>query len=828
MTATAADGTTTTATVSAWSDTQITSTIALAPGVYRVSVTGSNGRTTVNGIGLHVLGAGYQPVLLQVNPPTAAVAAMSSTAKGGVPGVDAGTKLNFGSNGVAAQVDTTYLNGTVDKAEDVVQKALDAASAYAPTDATTPAPLVVVWPKTSKVATNAHGDYFENLVVGTPVKLQGVGTGGFQGATYLRGTTLNGLGFNADNAQGTLWLDAVTRYVGATNAVNVADGAVLTYLGHAGYDKATSATNRASLDGFTVTGGDQGGAAPNNLNAVTGAAVTPAGGTGITTQGGGVFLDGHVDNLQVSDNAITGNSGSYAGAIRVGTPYSAQTAPVAGSTELDPNTGLTVTYNRITDNGGTNLAGGIGLFDGSGGYSIDHNDICGNFSAEYGGGISHYGRSDGGSITFNRIYLNQSYDEGGGVMLAGELNLDQTQVSPGAARQITATDTAGPATPIRIDGNVVERNVANDDGGGLRFLSAGNTPIDVTNNSVVDNISTHEGGGIALDDSTMVRIVGDTVMKNVTTATAVTSNGDPAPAGISTAGNSDQLQATLPSGSPAYSKPFVQDVVLLDNRAGAFAPSLGTTLPSVSGSLGTAAATVDKDTTFLVEQTAAGSGSIPAPTVNTRTGRRIVVANTGTASLTLQGAAIAAGGRQAFEWNGTTWVTSTVGPLPVPVTGIGQLDDPGTVTVWDLGSTDAGVTGMDAAYSIVSAAVADGTSTQAPVTVTSTGATLTATGDVAVPATGAASVVRTPRDVSVTILNSRTFPAFRQAVIVTTAVSPTWDSDYHLAAGTNPAANAGSSAITPPTGPTPVTNVGHDIDNATRSGTYDIGSDEAF
>ena len=39
-------------------------------------------------------------------------------------------------------------------------------------------------------------------------------------------------------------------------------------------------------------------------------------------------------------------------------------------------------------------------------------------------------------------------------------------------------------------------------------------------------------------------------MKNITTATAITSNGQPAPAGLSTATNSGQLQATLPAGSP--------------------------------------------------------------------------------------------------------------------------------------------------------------------------------------------------------------------------------------------------------------------------------------
>jgi hypothetical protein len=126
---------------------------------------------------------------------------------------------------------------------------------------------------------------------------------------------------------------------------------------------------------------------------------------------------------------------------------------------------------------------------------------------------------------------------------------------------------------LTIDGNTVERNLANDDGGGIRFLQAGNVPISVTNNFVNDNISTHEGGGFALDDSTKVSIIGNTVMRNITTATAATSDGKPAPAGLSVAANSDQLQATLgtPSATnpiPLYSKPVLKSNLFAGNLAG--------------------------------------------------------------------------------------------------------------------------------------------------------------------------------------------------------------------------------------------------------------------
>ena len=562
---------------SSWSDTKIVFTVSApsgaAPtaGVYQLSVTGSNGRQSVNGLSLHILGTGYNPTLFQVNP--------DATHGADSPGRNFGYRNGGTGAWDASIVDDQYdAAGTYTAAENVVQRALNAARASAPSgNSSNPAPLVVVWPKdpTKTPSTNATGDYFENLVVGAAVKLQGVGTGGFQGtgttATFVPGSRLNGLGFNADNLNGTQWINTVTSY--GPDPATVPDGATITVLGTGNSTSGGSfttagstANRRPSFDGLYITGGDEGGAGLANQNTINGANSTPVGGNGaLSSQGGGVYLFGGANNVQISNDHIDGNSGAYGGGVRVGTAYTANNAN--GSTPSNwANTNVAITHDRITSNGGTNLAGGIGLFDGSANYSIDHNDICGNFSSEYGGGISHYGRSDGGSIMANRVYLNQSYDEGGGVMIAGELNPNLTQPSLGAAST---------SSKLTIDGNLVQDNLANDDGGGIRFLSAGNVRIDVTNNSVVDNISTHEGGGFALDDSTNVRIVGNTVMKNLTTASAITSNGQPAAAGLSTANNSTALQGTLPAGSAAYSKPTLIDNVFVDNRAGSFDPVTG-------------------------------------------------------------------------------------------------------------------------------------------------------------------------------------------------------------------------------------------------------------
>jgi hypothetical protein len=180
-------------------------------------------------------------------------------------------------------------------------------------------------------------------------------------------------------------------------------------------------------------------------------------------------------------------------------------------------------------------------------------------------------------------------------MLAGELPASPTGLSPGT----------GAAT---IDANVIDANLASDDGGGIRLLQVAGThvsksdpqTITITNNTVTNNVSAHEGGGIALDDAPFVTIADNTVAGNLTTATAVTSDGLPAPAGLATGPNSDPLMAKLNSsgfslsafafvkvtGQSSYSKPVLLDNVFDDNRAGTYVGGyvrgIGGTLPDGS------------------------------------------------------------------------------------------------------------------------------------------------------------------------------------------------------------------------------------------------------
>ncbi len=413
-----------------------------------------------------------------------------------------------------------------------IQSAVDAAAA-APEGRGL---LVVVYP-------SASGFYLENVIMYEAMKLQGVGPGGrYADGTIVPGSVIDGRGVTGDTAYAENWRVFIASLPWSGNQ-NIYEGPVVYVLAQDGNFTSTI-RRRAGIDGFTIQGGDQ-QTFPNEV----GANNEP-----IAIQGGGIFVNGYARYLQITNNILESNGGAYGSAIRLGTPH------LPGASNDNQNDFVRIANNRILANGGTNLAGAVGIFSGAQGYEVASNDICGNFSAEYGGGISHYGYSPNGQIHHNRIYFNRSYDEGGGIIIAGELPADPNLLTPGAG-------------PVDVFANLIQNNLANDDGGGLRFLMSGNFPYNVYNNIIVNNISTHEGGGVSLNDAPNVRFYNNTVMKNITTASAVTSNGQPAPAGLSSSRNSNLLQATLPGGSPIFSDPLLFNNIFWDNRAGTFVGS---------------------------------------------------------------------------------------------------------------------------------------------------------------------------------------------------------------------------------------------------------------
>ena len=516
-----------------WSDTQITiepqNYAQFDGGPHQLSVTASNGQTTVNGLTYHYIrtagGTVYNPQIYQVGPGRTYAPAVPES----LPAI----------------------------ADHAIQRALDAAATFVgQSDANAnKGALVVVYPNnpSANPRQNPRGAYYENLIVTSKVKLQGVGPGSPDGS--VRGSIIDGGAFAGDSPVAADWYTRIGTQTWAGNQT-IYDGAVISIFVPSNTGGTAASRRRAfpsvydaktapSIDGFDLRGGDQQGF-PGNINAIGGGATGQPG--GLITQGGAIFANGYARNLQITNNVIQNNGGAY-GSIRIGT------ADLPAPDTNNHNEGVRIVNNRIFANAGTNLAGGIGLFNGADNYEVAKNDVCGNFSSEYGGGISALGYSPNGRIHDNRIYFNQSFDEGGGIMIAGALPANTATLSPGSG-------------PVDIYNNLIQANMANDDGGGIRFLMAGNFPMNVYNNFIVNNVSTHEGGGIALNDAPDVRFYNNTVMKNLTTATAVTSNGNAAPAGLSTSMNSSLLQGTLPAASPLFSNPLLFNNVFWDNRAG--------------------------------------------------------------------------------------------------------------------------------------------------------------------------------------------------------------------------------------------------------------------
>ena len=550
-----------------WKDTTITVDVpaGTAAGPRQLLVRADNGKVSTTGITIHVRGAGYSPTVITVGPNS--------------PG------RTYDYNTSDPKVWDTTIPASPAYVGHPLQDALDHA---ADLEAARPDKkldvLVVAYPQAQvdSPIPNPTGSYFENVIVHSGVRLQGVGPGGFhEDGSYVRGSIIDGSNFAEGSPSGTSWLAEVSSINFVNSAIAPPDSATVTVLSPAyqpprGQTATRSGTSPA-IDGFTITGGIQ-STTPTNINILTGGSQTPYGGTGaVVTQGGGVYVHGGSNGLAVSNNKIDGNSGSYAGGIRVGTPYANNTAtstpgiannslgltdttdtPSTSYTLVNQN--LVLAHNSISNNGGANLAGGVGIFTGTVGYRVAYNDVCGNFSAEYGGGISHYGFSRKGHIDHNRVWFNESYDEGGGILVAGEVPATPDRLSGGAG-------------DITIDSNRVDQNLSNDDGGGIRLLNAGVRPIKIENNEIVNNVSAHEGGGIALNDASSVTIDNNTVAKNVTTATAVTSNGTAAPSGLATSRLSQLMRSLLTAlgrPSPLSTDPVAFNNLFWDNRAGAF------------------------------------------------------------------------------------------------------------------------------------------------------------------------------------------------------------------------------------------------------------------
>lgn len=281
-----------------------------------------------------------------------------------------------------------------------------------------------------------------------------------------------------------------------------------------------NSTNPARIDGITITGADA---------------------------GGGILASGYVRNLQIANNRVVSNEGTYGGGIRIGHTAlldEANTAYGGYTDSVNPN--VNIHHNRISQNGSAAFgAGGITLGNGARNYTVAGNNICGNFSMADGGGIGHLGLSDGGVIDNNTVVFNQTYHQqgtptGGGIFIGGAPSMDGSGRSPGSGS-------------VTITRNLIQGNNAGAGaGGGVRLaqvngLDVSRSPntmttwnrVTLSNNIIVDNVAGYAGAGLSIVDVLRLTAANNTIAHNDSTGTAqqsFTGTGmnasSPQPAGI--------------------------------------------------------------------------------------------------------------------------------------------------------------------------------------------------------------------------------------------------------------------------------------------------------
>ncbi len=345
------------------------------------------------------------------------------------------------------------------------------------------------------------------------------------------------VGFNAPNNE--------------PNLFNTEEGPGILVVSRSSGGQAFNNTNPARIDGFSISGGDS---------------------------GGGIFVNGFAKYLEISNNKIFSNAGTYGGGIRIG-HFNVET------NDAD-NDFINIHNNHIAQNGGQGGAGGgVSIYAGTQVYNLANNYICGNFTAGHGGGIGHLGSSNRGVIANNTVIFNQSFDQGtnvsgGGIYIGGQAPLVAGTLSPGTGN-------------VTVSGNLIQGNLAGaGDGGGIaaQFVNGADivpAPNNVTNwnrltlvnNMVVDNIAGMAGGGISLQDVALSTVANNTVADNHSTATAGAAfapnspnQSTAQPAGIVSRAHSTLLANTIGNGPAVstykrYANPTLVNNIVWHNRS---------------------------------------------------------------------------------------------------------------------------------------------------------------------------------------------------------------------------------------------------------------------
>ena len=144
----------------------------------------------------------------------------------------------------------------------------------------------------------------------------------------------------------------------------------------------------------------------------------------------GVLVNGYAHWLEVSNNKIYTNSGTYAGGIQIG--HAGAAPPFSDDNAQNDNVSIhnnMVTANAANETGG---GGGIVLGTGSSNYTVKNNFVAANLTAGNGGGIAHIGRSPVGVIDGNTVIFNESFTQATGTN-GGGIFVGSTPAVAGAA-----------------------------------------------------------------------------------------------------------------------------------------------------------------------------------------------------------------------------------------------------------------------------------------------------------------------------------------------------------------------------------------------------------
>ncbi|MGF6299263.1 MULTISPECIES: Ig-like domain-containing protein [Paraburkholderia] len=267
--------------------------------------------------------------------------------------------------------------------------------------------------------------------------------------------------------------------------------------------------------------------------------------------GGGIFLHGWNHYTEVSNNRVSSNAGTLTGGITIGqVEVPDGTIAANGITQLPfaYNTHVNVHHNAVTANASygdeinsttPSSAAGVTFCSGADNYHFNYNWVCGNISSGDGGGIAHFGFSYNGDISHNWVIFNQSNNPtlptyGGGIIAQGVppdgTFCENSTVDIDCAPQLS--DGVGPG--LVIDGNLIVGNTAESGkGGGLRLQNINGTDVQrspnnrnawyevsVINNIIANNVAGWSGGGVSLQDAVRVNFVNNTVISNDSTSSA--------------------------------------------------------------------------------------------------------------------------------------------------------------------------------------------------------------------------------------------------------------------------------------------------------------------